>query len=241
MSNFYNIEQTNNNYIYKENIERIKLFYNSTFFKKLENKYPKYIRSICESLMEDPDACDKNLYINKTNQLKNLNLICKQTSCIDNNIILGMDCVIGWKKLFNIYGGNYQWIEDYKLIRSSLNAHFLWPRNGNNTINTVRHRIFNDRIDFTLYEIKLFYENNFDSNNLKMKSAFDNIITKEWLKKFNTFKNLCDMMQLTIFVDNNYDVIDLSDLNKTIQNYNSNIRLINKNYLENLKYILQNI
>ena len=46
-----------------------------------------------------------------------MQLKCWGTSCLDHNTVLGMDCVIGWKRIFDIHKGNIAWVDDYAMVR----------------------------------------------------------------------------------------------------------------------------
>lgn len=226
-------------YVWKENAERIKSLYDSDFYHHLKATNPQYVRSICNALMEDPDTCDKKLYVEKAKELSNMNLKCKGTSCMDGDATLGMDCVIGWKKMFDVHNGEIEWIDDYCMIRSKLSAHMLWPRAGNNTINTVRARVFNDRIDYTLYDLKRFYAKDNSRDECKMKVAYENPTTNKWLLKFGSFEEFARRMNLLCWLNEDFDVIDMSNTSKTISNYGNDPRTIDDTYLNNLKDILK--
>ena len=38
----------------------------------------------------------------------------------DNGVSLSLDCVTGWKALFDVHNGRREWIDDYSEIRQSL-------------------------------------------------------------------------------------------------------------------------
>ena len=230
----------NTAHVWKENIERVQAFYKSDLYRYLTINWPAYIRSICKGIMEDPDACDKGLYIDKADELSGMQLKCRGTSCLDRNTVLGMDCVIGWKRIFDIHKGDIAWIDDYALIRGRLSSHMLWPRCGSNTINTVRARVFNDRIDYTLYDIRMFYQHDKSACHCQMISVFENPITLQWFSQFKSFEDLAERMHLSCFLDDNCNVIDMSDTAKTIQCYGENMRTVDSIYLQNLKQILVN-
>ena len=70
---------------WEENCNRINAFYKSDYYQFLKAEHPGYIRSVCNSLMEDPDECDSDLYVKKAQELAGLQLSCKRTSCVDND------------------------------------------------------------------------------------------------------------------------------------------------------------
>ncbi len=225
--------------VWKDNCKRVKAFYKSDYYQLLKKESPCFIRSVCNSIMEDPDKCDNKLYFEKAKELKDLQFTCKRTSCIDKNgILLGMDCVIGWKQLFDLRKGDIQWLYDYEEIRSNLLAHWLWPRCGNNTINTVRKRVFNDRADYTLFDIQQYYKLYPDMSSCRMIAAFVNPKTNHWLQQFDSFRSFIQKMSLQMFCTDNFDVIDLSNTNEVLTEYKSryNVDLL---YLHNLKKVLK--
>ncbi len=226
--------------VWQENVNRVTAFYNSDYYEELKHTQPVYIRSVCNAIMEDPDCTDAELMTEKVCQLNNTNIIAKRNTALDGDTILTLDCVTGWKALFDLHNGERDWINDYAEIRQSLNAHLLWPRHGNNTINTVRYRVFKDRIDYTLYDIKRFYE---DSEELRLQDAYNDDVTAMWLRKFETFENLVTKMHLGCFCTVDMEIIDLSviDLSdglKKITGYKDNCRTIDITYINNLKNVI---
>ena len=209
-----------------------------------------------KTLMKDPDATDHELYEQKANQLKGLNLIVKGTSIILDDYTLGMDCVIGWKALYKIQKGNQRWLNDYVEIRGNLNSHLLWPRSGPNTINTIRYRVFNDRIDHTLQDIKLFYDfikendvvgyDDFIHKTISqehyfvMTAAYTNEKTFCWLMTFGSFESLVDQMKLQWLCNDSYMVSDLREPSSILSGpVNKNLKTVDTVYLENLKVALK--
>ena len=95
---------------------------------------------------------------------------------------------------------------------------FYFPQE-NGGINTTRSTVFGDRIDHTLYDIKNYYDKN-SAENCRMKKAFNRKRTKKWLAN-KTFENIVDFFGIKgIFVDNNYNVYDLSSYDrKTLKKY----------------------
>lgn len=115
-------------------------------------------------------------------------------------------------------------IGNYLKKTRKLGGHIIWPRfdGGINQSRGGSSGYF-DRIDYTLLELKLWYDNkgNYKVWNYvdkeykdgKLKAAFDN--SKNWLitetrKKFSDF---IDQFDLKDYVDNNYDVYDLTTYN----------------------------
>ncbi len=229
--------------IYKENISRWEKFFSSDYFLKLNNENSKEILWIIHALNLDPDQYDKDLYIELG---KKFNLKQKNTYLINfvknENILLSADIICGYPQMISVSDNNYQkFLEIYKILRGNLNLHFLWPKHKAPSINTLRYSKYKDRIDCLLYDLKLY----FDGNITPMKNAYDIRETKIWLSQFANFNDFINKMKLTKFVDDNYNVYDLSSnkfilLNKvltrkeidlTINDYLLNIiKLSKENY-----------
>lgn len=89
-------------------------------------------------------------------------------------------------------------------------------------INTTRAKIFGDRIDHALYDLKKYYTNNRDE--CCLVNAYNREQTKKWLVDMNSFENLIDWWGVKgIFTDYEYNIYDLeySD-NRKIASYKSN-------------------
>lgn len=137
-------------------------------------------------------------------------------------------------------------IKNFLRISRTLGGHIVWPRGDNMkpTINQVKGGEiisnsgygFYDRIDWTLFLLKIYYyfiekseDPRFDKYKEKIHMSFEGInITendnrcfwalfgafnraKKWFENFETFKNFCDFFLLkNNFVDNNYNVLELT-------------------------------
>ena len=80
------------------------------------------------------------------------------------------------------------------------------------SINQLRGNLLKDRIDYTLFDIKSFYNH---ETNLRLQKAYEQEPTRNWLLSFGTFNQFIERMQLNYFVYKDpitlkYDVIDLS-------------------------------
>lgn len=101
----------------------------------------------------------------------------------------------------------------------TIGGHMIWPRHTAN-VNTSRGMHACDRIDITLLEIKDFFESNF-FNRAAVCVAIRNALVcdKDWFEtKFGIgvegFKKFCDKFLLVgSFVDENYEVIQLAEIN----------------------------
>ena len=186
---------------YLENIKKIKEFYNSDFFVKEENNNNMDLRKHIKSIYKDPDKYD-SLIKEKAKELS------------DKEIVFKADGICGWKVLFDVYDGknNSSWVDKYEHVRGSKYGEFFWPgkigKGGGQTINQQRYAHFKDRIDWTLFDIKLYIEGK------DTIMSYENEYIKKYFEKFKSksdgFKNFIDSMELGVFVNENYDVFDLS-------------------------------
>lgn len=96
---------------------------------------------------------------------------------------------------------------------------FFFPcENGG--INTSRNSKFGDRIDHTLYDLKMYFS---DKEKCLMKDAYARTKTKAWLKSMGSFENIIDWFGVKgIFTDEKYNVLDLEfETDKIITSYKS--------------------
>lgn len=227
--------------VYQENIKRFKEFYASDFYHYLKEENEGFITSVVDSLCLDPDACDIILYEELSQKF---NLPFKKYYLIEHfqgeNIRLAADIVCGRRQMVQYYQGDeQQWIETYQEIRSNVALHFLWPKHKAPTINTYRYQKYLDRIDCLLYDLKYYFE----GHQTPMSSVYQSEMTAKWLEQFhNDFVLFIDKMQLLAFVDERYNVLDISkgqkevlsevlnrkQVNDTILDYLGNLFLLNR-------------
>ena len=89
----------------------------------------------------------------------------------------------------------------------------MWPKHKPPTINTYRYTKYLDRIDYLLFDLKCYFKGQENQENLNtpMKDAYESEETAIWLGQFNRdFKYFIDKMKLQAFVNDNYDVLDIS-------------------------------
>ncbi|MGX7112223.1 DUF6994 family protein [Gemella cuniculi] len=198
--------------IYKENIERCEKFYNSDFYNELKNSNNitdvDFVKGVFTRLCLDADACDEELYKELG---KKFGLLHKKNVLIDyvdnQEIKLASDIICGRKQLVKLRDNEYcDWVKDYERIGSNLDYHFIWPRHKLPTINTYRYQVYLDRIDCLLYDFKMY----FSGEKTPMDKAYKNETTKLWLTKFKNFEDFISKMKLERFVDDKYEVFDLS-------------------------------
>jgi len=200
----------------------------------INNGYFSNGTEIGEKIYKDPDYYDKKLYQNIEVQYKNLDLKYKLVNRrnrlikeYENKkiIFFSLDCVIGWKSILDTYyeekkfiGNEKEFIKTYEIIRNPENAgHLLWPVHITPTINTERYHKFNDRVDYTLYDIKNYLDSKPEKDKFKLKSAYFTI-TSLWIDMFKNFDDFIEKMKLKrwcIEENGHYEVIDLSSENMT--------------------------
>jgi len=163
-------------YTYQRNINLITLLYNSDFAKKLcvENTNNTFamLRPVIDSFYKDPDVYDIDKIYDK--------------KALKSSIQLGLDGLCGWKILFDIHDGDPIWLKDYEKIRGSKLGYLLLPNSTDGrthqTINQLRYTVFGDRIDYTLYDISLFLDEN-KRKKCRLLNAYQGE-TEEFLKKY---------------------------------------------------------
>ena len=193
--------------VYLKNIERLKNFYQSDYYSWLETNDPKMVKNVEDALYEDPDNCDVELY--KDLSLKYY-LECKKCNLLvsvnKQKIKMSADIVCGVKSLKALGSSTPEFLSNYAKIRSSVKLHFIWPQHKIPTINTYRYQIYHDRIDYLLYDLKLY----FMGEKTPMQKAYQNNNTKIWLNSFtDDFPKFIHEMHFEDFVNENYDVLDI--------------------------------
>lgn len=144
------------------------------------------------------------------------------------------DGLLSIRRIFQKYNLSLELVEEYKRYRKTPIFHFPAEKGG---INTSRAKVFGDRIDHTLYDLKRFCDG---YQGCKLASAYSCPKTSVWLESFNKdFKAIIDWFGVQgIFVNKNYEVFDLeyNDGETTIKEcsdvYNWNW---SDNYYNNLK------
>ena len=215
-------------YVYQNNINLINLLYDRDFWKiikedaeyyrknnklKRDNAFRK-LKSLIESIYVDPDGFDKALAAEMQdfyNEMQESQYIKESYYLSINHQKCSLDALIGWKPLFQYRKGDKKWLDDLELIRGNRRGHLAFPVQKN-SLNQLRGTLLKDRIDYTLFDIKLFYEN---ADHLKLQKAYEQEPTRNWLMSFGTFNQFIERMQLNYFVYKDpitlkYGVIDLS-------------------------------
>ena len=259
----------NEEYVYQRNIRVIEKFYNSDYYKTLKEAGEKdLVKAIISAIYIDHDIHDKQLYVDLAQKLvvserpeeriKKINggyTLSYKTK--DSIFSLSSDAVCGWKQLYKLREGDIRWLDDYKAMRKYTAAYFVWPKHKIETINTIRYKIFKDRVDYTLFDISKFFackEKYKDSSQLKemvkgqckLHSAYLNELgTFNWLMSFTDFKDFINKMCLNKFIKENvntssYEVFNLDFENDNVILDDISLNYFNENYLENLKNKITN-
>ncbi|MDR0978912.1 MAG: hypothetical protein LBL91_03105 [Lachnospiraceae bacterium] len=149
----------------------------------------------------------------------------------DEFIWLGSDYIgasVAWAESLGKY--ERKEIVEFLEISRRLGGHIVFPRSyykkdknnilqketyrwRNISINQARggRRGYYDRFDLILYAIKMWYE---DKNNEKSSKLYKTINkNKEWFDLFGNFREYINFFKLNGFVNDNYEVLDLTTYN----------------------------
>ena len=184
----------------------MKNFYQSDYYSWLETNDPKMVKNVEDALYEDPDNCDVELYKDLALKYNLERKKCNLFVDVNNQKIkMSADIVCGVKSLKDLGSSTPEFLSNYAKIRSSVKLHFIWPQHKVPTINTLRYLKYNDRIDYLLYDLKLY----FMGKETPMQKAYQNNNTKIWLDTFaGDFPKFVNKMHFEDFV-NEYDVLDI--------------------------------
>lgn len=156
----------------------------------------------------------------------------------DDEFLLSADYIgpsIYWAKQAGL---NDEEITSYLKVSRTLGGHLVWPRGENGhiiyrlppnksgkehplTVNTARGGKggYFDRIDLTLYAFKQYYNRATIDNNY-VAQAIENYY--DWFNIFkgdNTFRNFIEFFKLQGFVNENYEVYDLTTFDDSTKTY----------------------
>lgn len=242
----------------QKNIRMINDFYNSDYYDSLVAAGEKYlIKDIIESIYIDPDSYDMDV-CERLSQKLNSNYKCIRGKYIlykDEKINLSADAVCGWKQLYNLRNGDAIWLDDYEKIRTCIAAYLVWPQHTIPTINTLRYSVYNDRVDYTLFDISNFFDCKKNAKKENQEQFVNNVKavcklhkaylnpngkTYEWLMTFNEFGDFVKEMQLTRFVNQENKVLNVENNSVILKAEEGLCYSFNETYLENLKKIINN-
>ena len=198
-----------------------------TYYNKLDYdkqiKYDFIVEKNCSMIKKQ----DLSTYVDPDIKIE------KEITIDDERIRLGPDGICGIKYIELFLDGTPEEIaEAYKLIRSKL---IMWPRHRQ-SINVRRYQCFRDRIDFTIFDIKQYYQNR-ESRLVKKDSG-----TVTYLDGLDSFESFLNEYDLQLFVDESGNVKNLAN-GGIISNYDEYefSASVNKNYLLNLLVLLNEL
>lgn len=126
------------------------------------------------------------------------------------------DGVFSIRRIYRKHGMKIDAIQEYDQYRRVPIFFFPMEKKG---INTTRASVFGDRIDYTLYDLKQYFEAKDEEEKEKCKliSAYRMPKTKAWLDAMRTFERLIDWYGVkNTFTNDNYEVYDLEQGNDAV-------------------------
>lgn len=130
---------------------------------------------------------------------------------VRNKVACTADGLISIKRMYKKYKATSELVKEYKEYRKTPILYFPSEYNG---INSTRARVFGDRPDHTLYDLKMYFEG---SKDCRLGSAYKLLLTSEWLGSFKDFSELTEWLGIKgIFTDENNEVFDLEYNDGTI-------------------------
>ena len=130
---------------------------------------------------------------------------------VRNKILCTADGLISINRMYKKYNATSELVKEYKEYRKTPILYFPSEYNG---INSTRARVFGDRPDHTLYDLKMYFEG---SKDCRLGSAYKLLLTSEWLGSFKNFSDLTEWLGIKgIFTDGNNEVFDLEYNDGTI-------------------------
>ncbi|MBR2916644.1 MAG: hypothetical protein IKC07_03475, partial [Clostridia bacterium] len=122
---------------------------------------------------------------------------------VRNKVACTADGLISIKRMYKKYKATSELVKEYKEYRKTPILYFPSEYNG---INSTRARVFGDRPDHTLYDLKMYFEG---SKDCRLGSAYKLPLTAKWLGSFKEFSELTEWLGIKgIFTDENNEVFD---------------------------------
>ncbi len=223
-------------------MEQLDKYLNSDFYKNYKNTYHsdkilkktfdcelKFVHRICDfGKKKYSDIYDMNIHIitdfinlyykemlNKDSDLAwkmiysfylDPDLAVSKNYC---NILCSADALLSIKRIYSHNGLTTSFISDYETYRRVPIIYFPKELNG---INMTRSSVFGDRIDYTLFDLKMYFvsKTNVNCQKCRLTSAFELPKTSSWLDQMGSFENLIDWLNIKgIFTNEHYDVYDI--------------------------------
>ena len=211
ISRLKNITKMSYNEVYENNI-RIMRDFLRLYWNEAPPKAKKQAFAMLESFYIDPDdAAIKTI----------------------GDIKCTADGLISLKRLYTHEGLNDEMVQAYEMYRKKPIIFFPSEQGG---INQTRSKIFCDRIDCTLYDIKNYF--GFEADSCKMKNAYKLPNTERWLHEMGDFKGVVNWFGIKgVFVNEDYEVYDIEKGDGSIiTNYlDKYLRTWSDSYYNNLK------
>lgn len=158
------------------------------FVKEMKEYDKNQIFRMVNSFYIDPDSAD--------------------TKFVDD-VICTVDAVISLNRLFKHESSLQNVISGYEKYRKT--PIFYFPKQSLG-INTSRLKVFGDRIDCTLFDIKRYFDakTEEEKNTCKLINAYNLPKTQKWLCSMGSFDKVVDWFGVkNIFTDDNYNVLDI--------------------------------
>lgn len=124
-------------------------------------------------------------------------------------VICSADGLFSIRRIYRVHGISDQTILDYQLYRKV--PIFFFPREKNG-INMTRASVFGDRIDYTLFDIKKYFEAKTESEREQCRLSFAYRLpkTQAWMQAVGSFENLVEWYGIKgIFVNDSYEVFEI--------------------------------
>lgn len=245
------------------------LYMNSGFYEKNKDTYhsDKILKNVfkCGISVHRFYGIGKKTYeeIHQTDTEFMRDLICEFANKVDEDIVYKMilacyidpDCkakkpikniqcnadgLFSVKRIFNRYGISEEAVTEYEHYRKKPIFFFPIEKNG---INMTRYSVFGDRIDYTLYDLKMCFENREkgDIKDCKLFSAYTRPRTEKWLDNIKSFPDLVNEYGVMgVFVNENFEVYDIEKGNgEIISNYDESYdRQWGNRYYDNLRILI---
>lgn len=142
------------------------------------------------------------------------------------------DGLLSIKRIYRKFGISEEMIREYEYYRRIPIFFFPTEKNG---INVSRYRVFGDKIDHALFDLK----SRFEEKECKLFKAYNLPKTSKWISTVGTFERLVDTYGIKgIFVNDKYEVYDLEkdDGESVIEKYADKYsRCWSDLYYDNLK------
>lgn len=126
------------------------------------------------------------------------------------NVLCSADGLFSVNRIFRKFEKGEEVVAEYDHYRKK--TIFFFPREKNG-INPTRCLVFGDRIDHTLYDLKMCFNKMKEKSNIedcKLSSAYKRPKTREWLENIGSFENLVNEYSIMgVFVNENYEVYDI--------------------------------